>query len=146
MSAMSVALKLGGKRVLRRDITSDNDLIALVRAGLPSTALDHVLDELADAAGSQADVYRVVGSMRTLQRKRTMRTPLSADESDRLARLARLVVRAEEALGDAGRAHQWLGRPNRALGGERPLTLLDSDTGALAVERVLGRLEHGVYS
>jgi putative toxin-antitoxin system antitoxin component (TIGR02293 family) len=146
MSAMSVARKLGGKRVLRREITSDGELIELVREGLPSSALDHVLQELADTAGSQADVYRVVGSIRTLQRKRTMRSPLSADESDRLARLARLVVRAEEALGDATRAHRWLGKPNRALGGERPLTLLDSDTGALAVERVLGRIEHGVYS
>lgn len=37
-------------------------------------------------------------------------------------------------------------KPNRALGGERPLALLDSDVGSLAVERVLGRIEHGVYS
>jgi putative toxin-antitoxin system antitoxin component (TIGR02293 family) len=63
-----------------------------------------------------------------------------------LARLARLLVRAEEALGDREKAHRWLSTPNRALGGRRPLTLLDNDAGALAVERVLGRIEHGVYS
>jgi uncharacterized protein (DUF2384 family) len=32
------------------------------------------------------------------------------------------------------------------LGGVRPLQALDSDAGALAVERVLGRIEHGLYS
>ena len=117
-----------------------------MRAGLPSTALDFVLADLVKWIGSQAEVYRVVGSARTLQRKRTESTALSADESDRLARLARLLVRAEEALGDADRARRWLSQPNRALGGQRPLTLLDSDAGSSAVERVLGRIEHGVYS
>lgn len=146
MSATAVAKKLGGKRVLRRDITSELELVEAVRAGLPSTALDHLLGELAGWVGSRDEVYRVVGSARTLQRKRTHRLALSADESDRLARLARLLVRAEEALGDPERAHRWLLRENRALGGRRPLTLLDSDAGALMVERVLGRLEHGVAS
>lgn len=146
MSVTAVAAKLGGRRVLRRDITSELELVEAVRAGLPSTALDHLMSDLAEWVGSTAEVYRVVGSARTLQRKRTHHLALSADESDRLARLARLLVRAEEALGDAERAHRWLLRDNRALGGQRPLTLLDSDAGALLVERVLGRLEHGVAS
>ena len=146
MSAAAVARKLGGKRVLRRDITSELELVEAVRAGLPASALDHLLAEVAPWVGSQAEVYRVVGSARTLQRKRTHRLALSVDESDRLARLARLLVRAEQALGDAERAHGWLLRDNRALGGQRPLSLLDSDAGALAVERALGRLEHGVHA
>ena len=145
MMAMAVAEKLGGRRVLRRVISSELELAEVVRDGLPSSALDHVLDEMTPSAGTQAAVYRVVGSARTLQRKRSAGTRLSADESDRLARLARLLVRAEEALGDEERAHRWLSRPNRALGGQVPLTLLDSDAGALAVERVLGRIEHGVH-
>ncbi|MGH7624208.1 MAG: type II RES/Xre toxin-antitoxin system antitoxin [Gemmatimonadaceae bacterium] len=146
MAAIAVAAKLGGKRVLRREIRSELELAEVVRAGLPSRALDFFLAEVLGWLGSQADVYRVIGSARTLQRKRTERAPLSADESDRLARMARLVVRAEEALGDADKAHRWLSIPNRALGGERPFSLLDSDAGTLAVERVLGRIEHGVYS
>jgi putative toxin-antitoxin system antitoxin component (TIGR02293 family) len=145
MSASAVAKKLGGRAVLHREIGSDRDLIAAVRAGLPARALDHVLRMWArDIA--QGDVYRVVGSARTLQRKRTQGGSLSPDESDRLARLARILVRSEEALGDEDKARRWLTTANRALGGERPLSLLDSDAGALAVERVLGRIEHGIYS
>ncbi|HEY0970813.1 MAG TPA: antitoxin Xre/MbcA/ParS toxin-binding domain-containing protein [Gemmatimonadales bacterium] len=145
MSATAVAERLGGKRVLGRRITSELELADAVRSGLPSSALDHVLAELTGTVATQAEVYAVVGSARTLQRKRSARLALSVDESDRLARLARMLVRAEEALGDAAKARRWLVSPNRALESERPLTLLDSDAGALAVERVLGRIEHGVY-
>ncbi|HEU4588652.1 MAG TPA: antitoxin Xre/MbcA/ParS toxin-binding domain-containing protein [Gemmatimonadales bacterium] len=146
MTAAVVAERMGGYPVLRKHVASDLDLAALVRAGLPAAALDHLLAELAEGGSPVSDVYRVVGSARTLQRKRTQRARLSVDESDRLARLARLVVRAEEALGDRTNAVQWLIRANRALGGNRPLALLDSDAGARAVEQVLGRIEYGVYS
>jgi ribosomal protein S16 len=47
---------------------------------------------------------------------------------------------------DTERAVRWLHRPNRALGGPAPLTLLDTDLGAQQVEQLLGRIEHGVYS
>lgn len=142
----AVAVKLGGRRVLRREVESEIELAEVVRAGLPAKALDHLLAEFSHFVTRQQDVFRVVGSARTLQRKRSHGTRLSADESDRLARLARMLVRTETALGAAERAGPWLVAPNRALGGETPLSLLDSDAGTLAVERVLGRIEHGVYS
>jgi putative toxin-antitoxin system antitoxin component (TIGR02293 family) len=55
-------------------------------------------------------------------------------------------MRAEKALGDAEKAGRWLRKPNRALGGTRPLDLLASDVGARMVERALTRIEHGVVS
>lgn len=145
MSAPAVAELLGGASVLKRKVTSELELAELVRAGLPSSALDHVLELLA-AVESQATIYRVVGRARTLQRKRAQHAALSSDESDRLARLARVVARAESALGSREKARTWLVTPNRALGGSTPLSLLDSDAGTLVVERVLGRIEHGIFS
>lgn len=145
MSAPAVAALLGGRSVLKRKVTSDLELAELVRQGLPSSSLDHVLHVLA-AVESQAMIYRVVGSARTLQRKRAAHTALSSDESDRLARLARIVVRAESALGSQQKARTWLVTPNRALDGSTPLNLLDSDAGTSAVEQILGRIEHGIFS
>jgi putative toxin-antitoxin system antitoxin component (TIGR02293 family) len=145
VSAAEVAAILGGTPVLKRKVTSELDLAELVRAGLPSSALDHVLETLA-AVESQAAIYRVVGRARTLQRKRAAHVALSSDESDRLARLARLVARAEAALGTKDKARRWLVTPNRVLAGSTPLSLLDSDAGSLLVERVLGRVEHGIFS
>jgi len=144
--ALRVAEELGGYAVLHRTVATELELADVVRGGLPVSSLDHVLGELTPGVASQQEVYRVIGSARTLQRKRSTGKPLSAEESDRLARLVRLVVRAEEALGDRAAANRWLGKANRALGGRIPLHLLDSDAGALAVERVLGRIEHGVVS
>jgi putative toxin-antitoxin system antitoxin component (TIGR02293 family) len=147
MSVDAIARKLGGKRVFRRELKSEADLIAQVRAGMPAAALDSIIVDFGETAGViQAVIYDVVGKARTLQRKRQHRAVLSSDESDRLARLARMLVRAEEAIGDKAKAYSWLVKPNRALGGQSPLSLLDNDTGTLSVERVLGRIEHGVYS
>jgi putative toxin-antitoxin system antitoxin component (TIGR02293 family) len=137
---------LGGYKLFRRKIANDLDLDVVVRAGLPVKALDHLLRELVGEFVSQADVYQVIGSARTLQRKRSQGTALSPEESDRLTRLARMTVRAEEALGSGKNARSWLATGNRALGGRTPISLLGSDAGTLAVERVLGRIEHGIYS
>ncbi len=146
MSVGAVARLLGGKKVLHKDVRSEADLISAVREGFPSAALDSVFEVFSAMVGIQTDIYLAVGKARTLQRKRADKTVLSADESDRLARLARLLVRAQQAFDDREKAYDWMAAPNRALGGERPLALLDSDTGALAVERLLGRIEHGIFS
>jgi putative toxin-antitoxin system antitoxin component (TIGR02293 family) len=60
--------------------------------------------------------------------------------------MARVYANAAGMLGDWGKAVEWLGTPNRALGGVRPLDRLDTDMGARMVEDVLGRIAYGVYS
>lgn len=142
VTAESVSEKLGGRRVFERPVRTDVELADVIRGGFPAAVLDHLVAAV-PGAGVLA-MYRLLGSPRTLQRKRTAGSALSADESDRAARVARMVARAEEALGDAGRAHRWLQQPNRSLGGRTPLELLDSDPGSRSVERVLLRIEHGI--
>lgn len=66
---------------------------------------------------------------RTAQRRREQGA-LTAEESDRVARIARVTQRAVEAFGDSAQATAWLGRANRALSGIAPLELLGSDAGA----------------
>ena len=146
MSALQVAEKLGGSAVIGQLVRTDADLIAAVRKGLPAHSLELVFRDLNNLDVSQTTLYRTVGNTRTLLRKRANKSLLSPEESDRLARVARIFVRAEDALGEPDKAHRWLARVNRALGGERPIDLLDSDTGSIAVERELGRLEQGVFS
>ena len=146
MSFSQVVKRLGGTKVLGDGSRSEGELIFAIRAGLPVKALDTFLEHLANGF-LQGEIFRLIGSERTLQRKRaTPKARLSPAESDRLTRVVRVFSRADEAFGDPEKAGRWLSKPNRALGGVRPLTLLDSDLGALAVERILGRIEHGIYS
>lgn len=81
---------------------------------------------------------------RTLaRRKETGR--LQPDESDRLARAARLFARALELFeGDVDAARVWLLSPRPALDGRKPLEFARSDIGAIEVENLIGRLEHGI--
>lgn len=143
MTIGAIAERLGGRRVLRQEVHSELELAQVVRDGLSYGALDHVLRS-EDLQPNEA--YALVGSRRTLLRKKQEGKKLSPAESDRLTRVVRIIARAEEALGERDRAHRWLRKPNRALAGQQPLDLLDSDAGSRMVERVLGRIEHGIFS
>jgi putative toxin-antitoxin system antitoxin component (TIGR02293 family) len=69
------------------------------------------------------------------------------DESDRLLRASRLFARTLELFeGDSDAAMDWLGAPQPALAGGVPLDLARTEVGALEVERLVGRLEHGVFA
>lgn len=68
---------------------------------------------------------------------------LSRAEGERTLRLARVVALAEWVWDDAADARRFLATPHPRLGGKRPLELLDSEPGALAVERELFALELG---
>jgi putative toxin-antitoxin system antitoxin component (TIGR02293 family) len=106
-----------------------------------------VVDEVIESGLlTAADIYELVLPRRTLAHRREKEQRLSPEESDRLARVVRILARSEQALGSTEHASSWLRKSNRALAGKRPLELLGSDAGARAVEKVLGRVEHGVFS
>jgi putative toxin-antitoxin system antitoxin component (TIGR02293 family) len=79
---------------------------------------------------------------RTLARRERFKP----DESERLLRVAACFQRTLEALGSVQSARKWFSTPKRALGGNTPLDYCDTGPGAMAVERLLGRIEHGVFS
>jgi putative toxin-antitoxin system antitoxin component (TIGR02293 family) len=49
-------------------------------------------------------------------------------------------------FGSKTKARAWLQAPSRALRGEVPLSLLDTDIGTQSVEDELVRIEHGVHA
>lgn len=64
--------------------------------------------------------------------------------ADKVARAHDVLGRAAEVLGSRAAGRAWLTRPNPALGGRTPLSLLDTSLGWAEVKQVLGRIEHGV--
>ena len=143
-AAADIAEVLGGRKVLGKSIKKPDDLAELVRKGLPVdsvTALAARLDLGNTVLSRKLGIPR-----RTLTRRLSQRSRLTAAESDRTVRLARVYANAVEMIGDEEKAVRWLQTPNRALGGERPLDQLDTDVSAREVEDVLGRIAYGVYS
>ena len=85
-------------------------------------------------------------SSRTLARLDPAKSRLDVVSGDRLVRSARLFAIAADVLEDSEAAARWLKAPQRALGGAVPLELAHTDVGTRAVEALLGRMEHGVYT
>lgn len=142
-SARSVADLLGGKKVFRGGIGHLDDMERAVRDGLPFGAFDAVVDVLEMSSKELGGLLGI--PVRTLARRKD-RGRLSPIESDRLYRVAHAALVAAETLGSIDKARKWLRRPNRALGGEAPLSHLDTEIGERQVEELLLRLAHGVYS
>lgn len=119
------------------------EIVATVRKGLPFGAFERFV---ANTSMSSADAALLVSiPVRTLTRRK-QEGRLHPDESDRLLRASRILGRAIDLFeGDREEAKQWLGRPQRALEGARPFELASTEVGALAVERVIDQLEHGIF-
>jgi putative toxin-antitoxin system antitoxin component (TIGR02293 family) len=144
METQAIAEVLGGRRVLGRAVKKPDDLAELVRNGLPPGSVAALAGKLRIASSV---LSRKLGiPQRTLTRRVSQAAHLTPAESDRTVRMARVFASAVELIGDEEKAIQWLGTPNRALGGERPLDQLDTDMGARMVEDILGRIAYGVYS
>ncbi len=144
MTVAAITTALGGRKVLKRKVDSDSDLTSLTREGLPVGTLTLLAHQLSIERKTLAHIVGI--SDRTLSRRLADNRRLSAEESDRIIRLARMVTLTVDTLGDFTKASSWLQSPNRVLDGQRPLDLLDTDTGARSVETVLMRIEYGLYS
>jgi len=119
------------------------EAVRLVREGLPTGRFDTLRAFLDISAADFSEVVGITSS--TLSRRRS-RGYFDKDESERLLRLARIALRAVDVMEGTENAKQWLTEPARALGGETPLQFADTEPGAREVERLLGRIEHGVFS
>jgi putative toxin-antitoxin system antitoxin component (TIGR02293 family) len=114
--------------------------VAAVRKGL---SIDVVDDVLAEGRLTAVELDRLALPRKTLAHRRTI-GQLTAEQSDRLVRILRVIETAEVTFGDPAKAHIWLRRPTTALGDHAPLDLLDTDIGAREVETLLTRIAHGI--
>jgi putative toxin-antitoxin system antitoxin component (TIGR02293 family) len=135
---------LGGRTVITPEPTTPVEWVARIRAGLPAASAMAFKEALGLTNEELASVLGV--SPRTVARLDPEKSHLDAVSGDRLVRAARLYAIAAEVLEDDAAAAQWLKSPQRGLGGAVPLELAETDVGSRAVEALLGRMEHGVFT
>jgi len=131
---------LGGRPVLQSNIRTWADLERVVSAGLPKRSLQ-LLARRAVGPGRpvNAFVYSIVPPATFKRRNR-----LSAGESERTERLARVVALAEALWGDESATRGFLNRPHLLLDDHSPLEVARTELGARRVERLLHDIEHGL--
>jgi putative toxin-antitoxin system antitoxin component (TIGR02293 family) len=135
---------LGGRRVLQAKPRNAAQWLEVVKRGLPFDAAESLKRWIAVGDEVLAELLGV--SQKTLSRARAASGRLDPVVSDRLLRVARIGALAIEVLEDEERARAWLKRPQIGLGCRTPLSFLATDVGCTEVERLLLRIEHGVYA
>jgi len=124
--------------LLGQKITSEFDLLRVVKAGLPSSA----------AARNLVVNLGLIGPATTVRRRIQEQKPFTTDESERLVRFARITSMAEELFGQSEAAHTWLSSPSSYLPGSDPISPIElstTDSGARVVEAMILQTAHGIF-
>ncbi|MEA2904332.1 MAG: hypothetical protein QOI12_1719 [Alphaproteobacteria bacterium] len=113
-----------------------------VSRGLSVEAVDRVCDKIApDDAGLR---HRIIPKATLARRRRAPGRRLTRDESDRVARLARIWELAMDVWKSEDAARRFLGLPHPLLRNRAPREFaIESELGARAVEDLLGGLKYG---
>lgn len=143
MAVASAASVLGGAPVLGGNILSELDLLQAVHEGLPTSAVDSIVE---GGFLSYEEVGSLILSRETYQYRRDTGMPLTLEESDRLARVARIAALSNEVFDNPDKAARWLRKPNRGLGGAVPLKLLVTGEGASLVQQALLKIADGAFA
>jgi putative toxin-antitoxin system antitoxin component (TIGR02293 family) len=114
-----------------------------IERGVPISALE----EFSAYSGfALMDLLEVVIPPRTLKHRRQKGQPLSLDESDRLARVARMYELAVKVYGDREGGRKWLSGAKRRFDGKTALSMLRTETGERAVQDFLIQIDEGYFA
>jgi putative toxin-antitoxin system antitoxin component (TIGR02293 family) len=117
------------------------ELDDLVTQGLPKHALKASVDRVCLSGEDRRKLlYRIIPEA-TYKRRRVS---LSADESEKAERLARIFATTEFVWNSEADARQFLNTPHPMLQGRTPLDVSMSELGARRVEELLWKLFYGI--
>ncbi len=121
--------------------TTPTARISQMRVGFPADVLTEIPGVL---KLQKSEVFKVIGLPPSTASKFIREHKLlDQSTSERVDRLAEVFALASDTLGAADAAADWLAAGNFALGGERPIDLLDTALGAEQVRRALGNIRYG---
>jgi putative toxin-antitoxin system antitoxin component (TIGR02293 family) len=114
-----------------------------IERGLPLSTLE----EFSAYSGiAVKDLLEVVIPARTLKHRRQRHEPFNPDESDRLARVARLYELAVKVFGDPEKAKRWLTKPKLRFDERTPLSMMHTGLGGQGVEEMLYQIDEGAFA
>lgn len=126
--------------------SSYRDRVELTRAGIPVAHAEVLRREWEIPVALFATILGVSERKWSRARAEGAGATLGTVESDRLIRLREIFQHSLKVFDQPSHAAKWFKLGNRALSGESPISLMDTDAGAREVEAVLTRLEFGVYA
>ncbi|HEY5797398.1 MAG TPA: antitoxin Xre/MbcA/ParS toxin-binding domain-containing protein [Bosea sp. (in: a-proteobacteria)] len=129
------------------------DRIGVIKAGIPARDVKELSMALHFDQQVMFDALKLKTA--TVNRKAARDERLSIEDGERVVGLAKLVGQLEAMLEDAGNSEgfdapswmsRWLREPLPALGGGKPIDLLDTMEGQALVSRALSQIQSGAYA
>lgn len=127
--------------------------IRMIKGGIPAVQAKRVFSELSIAQGAAFSALNL--SAATVNRKAAHDGKLSSDESERVLGMAKLIGQLQTIVAESGDRggfdavawmSRWLQEPLPALGGNRPVDLLDTMEGQALVGGAIAKLQSAAYA
>ena len=139
VAVSSIAKILGGESVLGRPVSEMRELDAVVREGLPESALKHLLDAVTAYDGEKGlEYWNKIAPQSTGGRK----DRFSSQVSETIERLAHLYVLSFLIFRDPIDTSRFMLEPHPELGDRKPVDVALTEVGGREVEDVI---ERGLY-
>jgi putative toxin-antitoxin system antitoxin component (TIGR02293 family) len=127
-----------------KKIASYLDYIKLSNTGITKASVNILADYIGISRKYISEnIFDV--SVKTMERKED-KEKLNRKISSHALEIAKLVQHAYTVFRNEEKVKRWLNRENRALNNMKPVELLDTLSGLILVDDVLGRIEEGVYT
>jgi putative toxin-antitoxin system antitoxin component (TIGR02293 family) len=127
-----------------KKIASYLDYIKLSNTGITKASVNTLADYLGVSRKYISENILDL-SVKTMERKEDGER-LSRKISSHALEIAKLLQHAYHVFRNEDKLKRWLNRENRALNNMKPVELLDTLSGLVLVDDVLGRIEEGVYT
>ena len=134
---------LGGTAFMTHKPTSVYDFISASNKGIKRQSIINLADVMAVPMKDMAGLLNI--SYKTFSRKNDNEV-FDVVVSSLSIEIANTISRGLSVFEDAGKFNRWLYKENRALNNSKPFNLLNTLTGIKMVNRILNRLEEGVYT
>lgn len=137
--ANAAATILGGRQAIGVAVNTDADMTVAVEGGFSVRSLD----ALKRRGITEKEIGRLIIKPRTLSHRKAGSGRLTVEESDRAARVARVIALAERTFGNQDKARHWLHKNLVSLDGRPPIDLAQTAAGTRLVEDVLAKIAWG---
>lgn len=134
---------LGGKQFMPAVPKTTFEYIKIANKGIKKNSVTRLAQLMNIPMKDMASLLNI--SYKTLGRKKESDT-LDSISSSILIEIAETLAKGLTVFEDPAKLRRWLQKENRALEGKKPIDFLTIPTGIKMINRLLGRIEEGIYT
>lgn len=143
ISSLSAWEILGGKQFMPNIPKTNFEYIKVVNIGIKKHSVTRLASLMKIPMKDMAALLNI--SYKTLGRKKESDT-FDSISSSLSIEIAEVLSKGFSVFEDADKLSRWLQKENKALQGRKPIDFLNTPTGIKMINRLLGRIEEGVYT